>query len=128
VYHGTWRSFIGVNRGFWLFIDQYSASLYLQGLQPAANILSTEAPTDFGGNSCAKVLSVISQAWKKAIKNANLAWSNFAQAAGALDSQGLEQGAYILSTETHTGIVSNPETAIAGKPAPTIFAQVARAL
>jgi hypothetical protein len=44
-----------VLNGNWLFFDLKLEGHVLRGLQRMANTLSTEAPTDFGGNFCRSV-------------------------------------------------------------------------
>jgi hypothetical protein len=50
-YFAGLSSFRRVKNGIWLFIDQILESIDLYGLQPTANILSTETPTEIGGKS-----------------------------------------------------------------------------
>ncbi|WP_339539073.1 hypothetical protein [Pseudomonas sp. RA_15y_Pfl2_54] len=81
-----------------MFFDQIFASHGLYRLQRTANILSTEAPTEIGGNS-------LSYSGEKPRKNRNLDWLFFERMAAGLDWRAVWGWANTLSTDPPTGIV-----------------------
>jgi hypothetical protein len=81
-----------------LFFDQDSTEHVLHGLQRIANILSTEAPTEIGGNFGVRL-------GKKVRKNRNLGWVFFDHRLAGLDWRGVQGWANTLSTDSPTGIV-----------------------
>jgi hypothetical protein len=66
----------------WLLFDQVFAGLVLQGLQERANILSTDAPTEIGGNFGR-------QPGEKVCENRDLDWSIFVRRPAGLDFRGV---------------------------------------
>jgi len=66
-----YRGFGGARRvkaGIWLFFDQNPVRREVYGPQPIANILSTEAPTDFGGKSSSEGATDVSFSTEKSPK------------------------------------------------------------
>ncbi|KII34914.1 hypothetical protein RY26_12770 [Pseudomonas fluorescens] len=65
-----------------MFFDQFFADHVLYGFQRIANILSTEAPTEIGGN-------LFSYPAEKALKIRDLGWLFFDRMAVGLDWRGV---------------------------------------